>query len=99
MIRRVAWQSLVPDMTTVPIPYHGSNPGIYYTVLGEIMYPSPNFNGASIEIWEWRSNSITHFTSHVITYGPLTRYVKLQIAHAPGMPGTFSPTADFIGNH
>ena len=31
--------------------------------------------------------------------GPLTRYVKLQVAHAPGMPGTFSPTADFKGNH
>ena len=24
--------------------------------------------------------------------GPLTRYVKLWVAHAPGMPGTFSPT-------
>ena len=24
-------------------------------------------------------------------YGPLTRYKKLQVAHAPGMPGTFSP--------
>ena len=24
-------------------------------------------------------------------YGPLTRYVKLPVAHAPGMPGTFSP--------
>ena len=23
-------------------------------------------------------------------YGPLTRYVKLRVAHAPGMPGTFS---------
>ena len=23
-------------------------------------------------------------------HGPLTRYVKLQVAHAPGMPGTFS---------
>ena len=31
-------------------------------------------------------------------YGPLTRYVKLQVAHAPGMPGTFSPAADFKGN-
>ena len=31
-------------------------------------------------------------------HGPLTRYVKLRIAHAPGMPGTFSPTADFKGN-
>ena len=24
-------------------------------------------------------------------HGPLTRYVKLQVAHAPGMSGTFSP--------
>ena len=30
-------------------------------------------------------------------HGPLTRYVKLQVAHAPGMPGTFSPAADFKG--
>ena len=26
-----------------------------------------------------------------IRHGPLTRYAKLQVAHAPGMPGTFSP--------
>ena len=24
-------------------------------------------------------------------YGPLARYVKLRVAHAPGMPGTLSP--------
>ena len=24
-------------------------------------------------------------------YGPFTRYVNLRIAHAQGMPGTFSP--------
>ena len=28
-------------------------------------------------------------------HGPLTRYVKLQVAHAPGMPGTFPPAAEF----
>ena len=27
----------------------------------------------------------------VFNYGPPTRYVKLLVAHAPGMPGTFSP--------
>ena len=31
-------------------------------------------------------------------HGPLTRYAKLQVAHAPGMPGTFPPCADFEGN-
>ena len=24
-------------------------------------------------------------------YGPLARYVKSRVAHAPGMPGTFTP--------
>ena len=28
-------------------------------------------------------------------HGPLARYVKLRVAHAPGMPGTFSPPPRF----
>ena len=35
-------------------------------------------------------------------YGPLARYVKLRVAHAPGMPGTFSPppwVSDSIMHH
>ena len=28
----------------------------------------------------------------VLDYGPLARYAKLWGAHAPGMPGTFSPS-------
>ena len=28
-------------------------------------------------------------------HGPLTRYVKLRVVHAPGMPGTFSPPMRF----
>ena len=31
------------------------------------------------------------FTGAISFYGHLTRYVKLQAAHAPGMPGTFPP--------
>ena len=31
----------------------------------------------------------------MIEYGPLARYVKLRVAHAPGMPGTFSPPPRF----
>ena len=27
----------------------------------------------------------------ILQNGPLARYVKLRVAHAPGMPGTFSP--------
>ena len=33
-----------------------------------------------------------------LCHGPLTRYVRLQVAHAPGMPGTFPSAADFKGN-
>ena len=29
--------------------------------------------------------------SMIIRYGPLTRYVKLRVEHAPGMSGAFSP--------
>ena len=34
-------------------------------------------------------------------YGPLTRYEELWVAHAPGMPGTFSPPPRFsdLGMH
>ena len=33
---------------------------------------------------------VSYNAENVLLHGPLTRYVKLQVAHAPGMPGTFS---------
>ena len=33
-----------------------------------MIYPFPNFNGVTVEVWEWISNSIEHFTGHVNTY-------------------------------
>ena len=33
-----------------------------------ITYPFPNFNGTTVEVWEWVSNFIPHFNAHVITY-------------------------------
>ena len=33
----------------------------------EITYSFPNFNGAIVEVWEWISTFITHFTGYVIT--------------------------------
>ena len=41
---------------------------IYYNVPGESTFPFPNFNGCTIELWEWISNFIPRFTGHVITY-------------------------------
>ena len=34
-------------------------------------------------------------TQNSSPHGPLTRYVKLQVTHAPGMPGTFPPRRRF----
>ena len=39
---------------------------IHYEVWDEITYPFPNFNGCSVEVWEWISNFIPHLI--VITY-------------------------------
>ena len=41
---------------------------IHYKSWDEITYPFPNFNGATVEVWEWVSNFISRFTRHVITY-------------------------------
>ena len=41
---------------------------------------------------------IIRFMYGKLYHGPLTRYVKLRVAHAPGMPGAFSPADDFKGN-
>ena len=37
-------------------------------VWDEITYPLPNFNGCTIEVWEWISNSIPRFIEYMITY-------------------------------
>ena len=36
-------------------------------VWGEISYPFPNFNGGTVEVWEWLRNFIPNFIGHVIT--------------------------------
>ena len=32
----------------------------------EITHPFPNFNGTTVEVWDWISNIISHITGHVI---------------------------------
>ena len=39
-----------------------------YNVWDEITYSFLNFNGATVEVYEWISNIIPHFTWRVITY-------------------------------
>ena len=63
-------------------------------------YPHISFTGAlSSSELQRLDNTARHHDSMQplqwspgdILHGPLTRYVKLRVAHAPGMPGTFSP--------
>ena len=37
-------------------------------VWGEITYPFLNFNGATVEVWEWKSDFIPQFKMDVITH-------------------------------
>ena len=63
---RFSWISYI---TTAPdtIPAWMSN-YIHYKVWVEITYAFPNFNGCTVEVWEWISNSIPHFRGHMINY-------------------------------
>ena len=58
-----------------------------YKVWDQITYSLPNFNGCSVDVWEWISNFIPHLTGYVITY-PCWLFVLLYSfsnihVHAP----------------
>ena len=55
------------NMDLILIPAWISN-YIHYKVWDEITYPFPNFNSAAVEVWEWTSSFIPHFTGCMITY-------------------------------
>ena len=53
------------DSTSIP-PWISNY--IQYNMWDEITYPFPNFNGATVEVWEWISDFIPHFNGRVIMY-------------------------------
>ena len=42
--------------------------------------------------WPSIKGCLNHSLNYVV-HGPLARYVKLRVAHAPGLPGTVSPVS------
>ena len=56
----------------IPLPCHGGEAFwgnyIHYKVWDEITYPFLNFNGYTVEVWEWIDNFIPCLTGHVITH-------------------------------
>ena len=51
-----------------------------------IIIPLLDEAGTRVSIWTRNTQS-----SKEESHGPLAKYVKLRVGHAPGMPGTFSP--------
>ena len=47
----------------------------------EITYPFPNFNGATVEVWEWIYNFIPQFIMDVITYPCWIKVNPVYIYH------------------
>ena len=55
-------------LTCIPAWISGHMPS---KVWDEIIYPFPNFNGCTVEVWEWISNFIPHFMMYITTYPSL----------------------------
>ena len=52
---------------------------IHYIVRDEITYLLPNFNGATVEVWEWISNFIPHSAWYVITCNRMERPWRISV--------------------
>ena len=50
---------------------------IHYEVMDDVTYPFPHLNGTTVEVWQYISNSTSHFIGHVINYP----YSKLKLVH------------------
>ena len=48
--------------------------------------PFLNFNGATIEVWKWISDFISHFTGHVIIYPCWDLFELIEICHQRSYP-------------
>ena len=63
-------------------------------VCGEITYHIPNFNGCTVQVWEWMSNFTQHFIMDVIIYLSMFgkkghRRLMMMSGYIPKMSGEF----------
>ena len=61
----------------------------------EIIYPSLDFNGTAVEVWERISNFIPHFTGRVIIYYVSFKISPCWLKGAQGEEAIFSVAQDF----
>ena len=50
-----------------------------YKLWDELTYLFPNFNGAAVEVWEWISNFIPHFSVYVIVFTLWARWESTEL--------------------
>ena len=68
MTKSISW--LLKQCLPMPISLTWIRIGNYMPgkVWGEVMNPFPNFNGLTVEVWEWMRDFFLIFIMHVITY-------------------------------
>ena len=93
----------VLDMTLRPLLLTWISNFIHYKMWDEITHTFPNFNGCAIDVWEWISNFIPHFTVHVITY-PCCELIHVskrglcsQLIHVTHLPMAFRVASLALG--
>ena len=64
---------VVKDMGPLLLTWFNINPNmdknyIHFKVWDGVIYLFPNFNSATVEVWKWINNIMSHFTGLVITY-------------------------------
>ena len=60
-------------------------------VCDEITYPYPNFNGCTVEVWEWINDFITHFIMRGCNYSSMPGLkLTILVKGAPGVRWTLS---------
>ena len=50
-----------------------------------IIYPFPNFNGGTVEVWEWISNFIPHFIMDVIITSQTEQFENMRHMYCLGI--------------
>ena len=70
---------------------------IHYKVLDEITYPFPNFNGCTIDVWEWISDFIQHFTSHVfLLLFDVGITISVLVSWTPVIKNAYRPCGEVV---
>ena len=64
----VCWATGAPLHTWISLIWTWISNYIYYKMWDEITYSFSHFNDATVDVREWISDFIQHFTGHVVAY-------------------------------